>query len=73
VSVDSAKLSTMNRIHLNDRTRMIVCAVLLGACFGIGYPALFNHQMVVWGICALASLPLSRAVGHYHRAARRRQ
>lgn len=76
MSADSATLPGMNLIrltHLNDRSRMVLCAVLLGVCFGVGYPALFSHQMVVWGICALASLPLSLLVGRYHRADRARR
>jgi hypothetical protein len=50
---------------------MILCAVVVGACFAIGMPALFAHQTVVWGICCLVSLPASYGVGQYRTRAER--
>jgi hypothetical protein len=50
---------------------MIACAVVVGACFAIGMPALFAHQNVVWGICCLVSLPASYGVRVYRARADR--
>jgi hypothetical protein len=46
---------------------MIACALVLGACFAVGFPALLREAYVVWGICCLISLPASLYVGRYNR------
>jgi hypothetical protein len=46
----------------SNRVRMILCAVVVGACFAVGLPALFAHHTVVWGVCCLVSLPASYGI-----------
>lgn len=53
---------------MSDRTKMIAWAVVVGACFAVGFPVLMTGgSPVVWGVCVLVSLPASYLTGHYNR------
>lgn len=60
---------TLRGMRLTDRTKMVACAVALGACFAIGLPANAAGQRVIFGIAYFLSLPLSAGIGYYQKRA----